>query len=90
MDSVTLPQNKYMKRHVADHTTTDGHRYGRTPKGNHVTFLNLYNIVAYIVCVKTNDEELFINAFPLKIHIILFLDRLRRIDVVSSTGNLSS
>ena len=27
-----------MKRHVADHTATDG----RTHKGNHVTFLKLY------------------------------------------------
>ena len=40
-----------------------------------------------MVRVQINNEELFLMLSRLKIHIILFLYRL---DVVRSTGNLSS
>ena len=32
---------------------------------------------AFVVCVKTNNEELFLMHSRLKIHIILVLNRLR-------------
>ena len=38
-----------------------------------------YNyIYAFVVCTKINNEELFLRLSRLKIHVILFLDRLRR------------
>ena len=44
---------------------------------------------AFVVCVQINNEELFLNAFPFENS--YYFDRLRRgLDVVRSTGNLSS
>ena len=38
-----------------------------------------YNyIYAFVVCTKINNEELFLRLSRLKIHVLLFLDRLRR------------
>ena len=41
-------------------------------------FCNYYVAYAFVVCVQINNEELFLMLSRLKIHIILFLDRLRR------------